>query len=334
MSSTNTRARRTNALPFDADDIAMQVEQFAASGPFAMRQARFAALQGGALAQAGVASQAYTAKEYGRVASVRQGIVTIPVFGLLVPRENWMTEYFDATAYESILQDATRAMRDPAVRGLLLSFDSGGGALTGASETANQLLGMRGHKPVRAHVRGDCCGSAYWLAAACDEITVDQTALLGDLGVQLLYYDDRAALEADGVAEIIITSSQTPEKNRRPIDTEGAAQWQQLADDLAGVMLTSVAAARGLAIDALTRSGGNGALLIASKAVASGLADGVSDVDAVHRALVSSPSVSNAKANTSTIAARQAAEASQAGTEQILAVMRLINPNALVSKRR
>ncbi len=342
--TARTRGRATSAPSFDREDVADEVAAFAMSGPFAMSRMAFTALAGGLLAPAAMPSQSAGA-EFGRIAFVQDGIVSIPVHGLLVTRDSWLTLYGHATSFESILQDATQAMAAPSVRGIVLEINSAGGEFVGCWEVVEGLLALRGTKPLEAHVRGDGLGAAYWIAAATDRIHAADTAILGDLGLQASYWDDSEWLDRVGLAEIIVTSSQTPAKNAPPTTPDGRGAWQRTLDDLTAVMLGSIARARGTTVAALQRAGGDGAVFVGARAVSLGLADALGDVDTVAtsvRQAVAARAIRRTTATSTRSAPRTVARPAAAApappvtpapthAERILAVLRLINPRAVIT---
>ena len=91
---------------------AHEVAMVARSGAFAMHGPAYKRLAAGALAGKAQRDHA-TGKEFGGIATFADGIVTVPVIGLLVTHDSWLTEYYAATSYTSILQDITRAVESP-----------------------------------------------------------------------------------------------------------------------------------------------------------------------------------------------------------------------------
>lgn len=202
--------------------------------------------------------------------SVRVGrTVIVPVWGVVSSPSIGATHgHF---GYEDLLGEVGHATRDRSVHGVVLDFDSAGGAVTGAQEAAAALHQWSKARPVFAYVSGRACGAAYWLASACREIVAADTAVLGDLGVQLAFWDDTEALGRAGVERVQIVSARTPKKNASVATTDGAAPWQQAADDVAAVMLRDVKAKR--SHTGRTVNVALGRALVGVRAVRAGLAD-------------------------------------------------------------
>lgn len=218
--------------------------------------------------------------------TVRDGVALIPVSGTLTARASMFGDISGATSYTTIVRDVQSAIAASDVKAIVLRFDSPGGQVHGCAEAAQLLFELRGKKPLIAYVEGSACSAAYWLAAACDEIVVASTAMLGCLGCQMAYMDDSKRLAAEGLNEVIITSSQTPEKNRSPTDDEGLRAYQQIVDDLAAEFLNNVATLRGVPRDTVDAQYGRGAVLVGARAVSAGLGDRIGSYETLHAELL------------------------------------------------
>lgn len=220
-----------------------------------------------------------------RAVTVLDGVAMIPVHGPLVTRASFFDAISGATSYADIIRDITTAGESPEVRGIVLRLASPGGMAHGCWELGRAIRAADARKPIVAYVEGDACSAAYWTAAACRQIVIAESAILGCLGVQMAHFDESAYLERQGFREIVITSSQTPLKNRPPTDEDGYALWQRTADDLAGLFLSEVAALRGVDIGVVETEFGRGDVLVGARAVAAGLADRLATYDALHAEL-------------------------------------------------
>lgn len=215
----------------------------------------------------------------------RQGVGQIRVYGPLVSTSSWMSWFYDS--YDVLANEISTALADPTIKALVLTFDSPGGHVNGCQELARIIRAARGQKPIVAFVEGDACSAAYWIASACDEIVTGETSILGCLGAQIAYIDDSKLMEAWGLREITITSSQTPEKNRAPTDDTGRQAWQRMVDDIAAVFLDTVAEYRGVSRAEADARFGQGAVMVGARAVAAGLADRIGTYESLHAELAS-----------------------------------------------
>lgn len=223
---------------------------------------------------------------------VRDGVGTLRHYGPLVSPSSWLSWYYPS--YELLAQELMKARDDDRVQQIALIIDSPGGHVNGCQEYVEILRAVSAVKPVTAFVEGDACSAAYWVAAACRRIVTAQTSVLGCLGAQVAYMDDSKLLEEWGLREVIVTSSQTPLKNRPPTEDEGRAVWQQMVDDIADVFLNGVASMRGRTREEVDAHFGRGAVLVGARAVSAGLADSVGTYESLHAELVRSPAATTA----------------------------------------
>lgn len=213
-------------------------------------------------------------------ATVRDGVAILPVEGPLFRRANLMTDYSGATSYDTLARDFAQAMADPNVQGVILSIDSPGGEVNGASEFAAMVAAA--DKPVWAYVGGTVASAAYWIASAADKIVSADTAMAGSIGVQMGYTvkDGKAGEKA-----YRFVSSQSPMKNADPGTDAGAAQIQANVDALASVFIETVARNRHTTVDAVLESFGRGAVFVAAEAQKRGMIDSIGTFESTLEAM-------------------------------------------------
>lgn len=212
------------------------------------------------------ASQGY------RMAQLVEDVAVIPVAGPIFPRANMMTEISGATSIASLKADFVRAEADPAVKAILLDIDSPGGVVTGIDDFAARVAAAQ--KPVVTYVAGMAASAAYWIAAASEVIIADRSAELGSIGVRVAVSKQ---LEPDQSGEFTfdIVSSGAPLKVPDPETPEGVAALKIELDDIEDLFVGSVAAGRGVDAGTVRADFGRGGIMIAGKAVAAGMADGI-----------------------------------------------------------
>lgn len=219
-----------------------------------------------------------------RAVSLRDGVAVIPVTGPIMRYANLFTRISGATSTQELATDLQAALDDPKVRAIVLNVDSPGGEATGINELADMIHAARGRKPIKAYVGGTGASAAYWIASAADEVVVDDTALLGSIGVVV---EVAIRKEADGIKRYTITSSNAP--NKRPdLDTEqGRAEVAKSIDALAEVFVAKVA--RNLAVDPedVPVMGDFGGLKVGAAAVDAGLAHRLGSLESLLTELAS-----------------------------------------------
>jgi ClpP class serine protease len=206
--------------------------------------------------------------------TVRDGVATIPVRGVLMAEPNDLSWWYGWSTYTQIAQDYRMAIADSSIRGVLLDFRTPGGEVAGVSETADIIRVGSDKKPVAAYSSGPVASAGYWLAAACPRVVLADIGMAGCVGTMFTSYDYSELERKIGIEEITVISSQTPRKNLDPKSKEGRAALQVIADELAAVFLGSLARYRPAAA-AINPDFGAGALLVGASAVTAGLADAV-----------------------------------------------------------
>lgn len=228
--------------------------------------------------------------------SIDRGIAQMSIQGPLVRYSDFFAAISGATTYQGTMLDLERARTDPTVKAILISIDSPGGEVNGCNELAAAIRSVAAQKPVYAYVGGQAASAAYWLASPASRIIVDETAMLGSIGVRLGIRDTSARDAKSGVRTIEFVSSQSPHKSLNVETEPGRAKMQATVDSLASVFIASVAKYRGVtAEDVIARFGGGG-VKVGAEAVEAGMADAIGSFESVKASLIAGQGV-RAKAN-------------------------------------
>lgn len=200
-------------------------------------------------------------------ASVRGSTAVIPITGPIFRYANIFTMISGATSVEETASELRAALDNPLVESVVLEINSPGGQVTGVSELAQMIRSAE--KPVIAYVDGMAASAAYWIASAASLVVINDTALLGSIGVvtQIGLSDDKNTVE--------IVSTQSPRKRTDVRTDDGRAQVQATTDELAQVFIDTVARHRGVTAATVMSDFGGGGLLIGQSAVNAGMADEV-----------------------------------------------------------
>jgi len=207
--------------------------------------------------------------------SKQQGVLTIPVHGILVPRANDVGLCSNQTSYESIRQQLNAGLADPAIGHIVLDLATPGGAAVGCLELAADIRAATTRKPVTAIVHYSAYSAGYALASACSEIVLSQSAGVGSIGVIIKHLDISQQLAEKGI--VVTTLYRGEHKNdmasEAPLSEAALATVNSLLDQHYQQFCQLVADYRGLDITAIqaTQAG----LFFGADAVAAGLADRV-----------------------------------------------------------
>lgn len=212
----------------------------------------------------------------------RRGDVAIMhVKGPLFRYHSWVTSYLGTSSYGELRKDLQRVI-DMGAQALLVVFDSPGGQVNGLAELGDAFFAARSRIPaMEAYVSGTCASAAYLLAGAVGKIRIAPTALLGSVGV-MGGVTDYSKMYADaGIKDYEIVNDKSPNKSQVPSDPAFRARLQAQINDLGDVVIGRVGMYRGIGADAVVSSYGAGDCMVGQRALAAGMADEISDVEAV-----------------------------------------------------
>jgi signal peptide peptidase SppA len=199
----------------------------------------------------------------------RDGVAIINVRGPITRYADSWAAFCGAQSVETLARDFDAAINNAAVKAILLNVDSPGGEVNGISEFADHVYAARQKKPVVCYVGGLGASAAYWIASAADEIVINNTAMLGSIGVVAAVPNP----DAKSARDIEFVSSQSPNKRPNPNTESGRTQIQSRIDDLANVFIAAVARNRAVSTETVQSEFGAGGVLVGAKAVEAGLAD-------------------------------------------------------------
>lgn len=223
--------------------------------------------------------------ENARLATTRNDVAIIPVSGPIFKYANMFTMISGGSSLQILMRDLNTALENPDIKNIILNIDSPGGEVNGVSEFANAIYAARSQKNIVAYVGGLGASAAYWIASAASQIVVDETALVGSIGVVASYIDDSERMAKEGVKEIEIISSTSPNKRPNPASEDGRAVIQARVDAIQEVFVETVARNRGVAVETVLEDFGKGDVLIGKNAVQVGLADRLGSLEGVIEAL-------------------------------------------------
>ena len=207
-------------------------------------------------------------------ASYHGSVGIIHISGIISRHADMFASFFGlgSAAIENIAKDFQSLLDNEEVKSIILDFDTPGGAITGVNELAEIIYNARGVKPIKAYVTGMACSAGYFLAAACDEIIIDEMGQVGSIGVMRV-------VSKQNEKSVIFKSSQSPMKNIEADSELGKAEYQAKVDYLASIFIDKVAKYRGITSDEVINRGNKGGVLVGAIAVTAGLADRLGSMD-------------------------------------------------------
>lgn len=179
-----------------------------------------------------------------------------------------------------------RAFRLPGLKAVALEINSPGGTAAQAALIHNRIRALAAERdvPVMAFVEDVAASGGYWLAAAADEIFVDENSIVGSIGVIYSGFGFHQALEKLGVERRLYTAGEKkslldPFTAVNPADLN---RLRRVQDEIHGNFKNAIRARRGARLagdDDLF----SGEFWLGRRAVGLGLADDVGEIRAVLR---------------------------------------------------
>ncbi len=193
----------------------------------------------------------------------------------------------DENSAESVNEALRSAFKDSNTAGVVLRINSPGGSPVQSGLIYNEIKRLRTAHPdkrVIAVVEEICASGGYYVAAAADEIYVDQASLVGSIGVLMNGFGFVEAMHKLGVERRLYTAG----TNKgfldpfTPMTDEGRDHIQRLLADIHDQFIKSVRAGRG---DRLKSNEDlfTGLVWTGTQSVSLGLADGIGSVRDIAR---------------------------------------------------
>ncbi|CAM5479653.1 S49 family peptidase [Thauera mechernichensis] len=209
------------------------------------------------------------------------GIAVIPVVGTLVRRSMGIEAVSGLMSYGEIEARLDAALADPQVAGILLDLDSPGGEASGVFELAERIRAASTIKPIWAHANDAAYSAAFAIAAACQRLTLSQTAGVGSIGVIALHVNQSVKDAKDGLnyTAVFAGSHKNDFSPHEPLTPQAINALQGEVDRLYDIFVNQVGQMRGIDPGAVRAT--EAGLFYGEQAVAAGLADAVMPFDAV-----------------------------------------------------
>lgn len=210
-------------------------------------------------------------------------VAVIPVYGVITPKADLMTEISGGTSVDRLRGAFHTALEDSSVSAIVLDVDSPGGQVDLVPELAAEIRAARGTKPILAVANTMAASAAYWLAAQADELYVTPSGEVGSVGVFAAHDDLSGAMEKAGVRTTLISAGKHKvEANPfEPLSDDARDAIQARVDDSYRMFVHDVARGRGVPVDTVRDGFGEGRVVVAREALAEGMVDGIATLDAV-----------------------------------------------------
>lgn len=255
---------------FAAEPWAMDREKLSVVADFLLFKS-----QGGSFGEAELGARITKTRD--AEVSRREGsVAVIPIFGVLSPKMDMMTEISGGTSYLTLQKALHDALVNDEVKAVVLDIDSPGGAVPGAQELADEIRALRGgEKPIVAQVNHLAASAAYWIASQADEVVVSPSGRAGSIGVYTVHEDISAALEKKGIKRTYISAGEHKVEGNEvdPLGEDALAFIQERVQRSYDRFVGAVASGRKTSVKDVLSNYGQGRVFFAEELVERGMAD-------------------------------------------------------------
>jgi signal peptide peptidase SppA len=215
---------------------------------------------------------------------VQDNVGVITVRGPLLNIDSPYARYCGVSTYADIRRALISAAGNADVEAILLDIDSGGGAVSGVSDTANLISVIDAKvKKVCAFTDGTMASAAYWLGVSASEVHSSSTSLVGSVGVLRTAIEYSKQMAMEGVTAKILRSGKYKAlvNSIEPLTKTAEEEAQAQLDTVYGVFLSHVATHRKVTAQVADDQMGQGREFVGQQALAAGLVDSVTTFDAL-----------------------------------------------------
>jgi ClpP class serine protease len=192
----------------------------------------------------------------------------IPVTGVLTAAPDWLSYFFGGgnTTYQDVIEAIERAEGDPNVDDIQLAIDSPGGEIAGLFEAMAAV--QNAQKPVTAVGHNLVASAAFGIASQADDfMALNRATEIGSVGVAASFF------VSDRWVDVISTGA--PKKRPDVTTDDGKAIVQERLDALHDLFVEAIAAGRGVSSKTVNADFGQGAVVVADKALQAGMIDSI-----------------------------------------------------------
>ena len=217
--------------------------------------------------------------------SIRGDVGFLTINGPIIPRATWLSRVSGVASIDQLTAEFKALDSNPSIKKIVLLLDSPGGAITGISDFTALVKASTKQTYGFAWM---AASAAYQIATAVDTLVTPDTGLVGSVGTILTMTDTSLQDAKKGIRHISIISNQSPNKRADPTTPEGEAVLQNIVNELADVLIESVATNRDVSAQKVLTNFGAGALVVAKHALSAGMIDAIQDVDSFVKSLSAS----------------------------------------------
>lgn len=220
-------------------------------------------------------------------------VAIIPIYGVLAPRINLMSEMSGGTTYEKLTGQLREAMATKDVKTIVLDIDSPGGSVAGNAEFAREVMKARARKPIIAQAQYAMGSAAYQIGAAATEIAAAPSARVGSIGTYAIHDDLSEALKQLGIKRTFVSAGEgkVDGNETEPLTETARRRMESAVNEAYGQFVSNVVHGRGAGLTAdRVKNEWKALTYSASEALANGMIDRIATLDETLARLLSTSS--------------------------------------------
>ncbi len=196
----------------------------------------------------------------------------------------------EAANAESIIEGLRGALKDKNTKGVILNINSPGGSPVQSAYVYEEIRRLKAKNPdipIYAVVSDICASGGYYIAAAADKIYVNQSSMIGSIGVLMNGFGFVNVMEKLGVDRRLLIAG----KHKAlmdpfsPVKAEQTQHMQTLLDEVHEQFIVAVRTGRGERL-VETKDMFSGLVWTGAQGIKIGLADDFGSVDSVARDII------------------------------------------------
>ena len=196
----------------------------------------------------------------------------------------------DGVDANRIIEGLRNAFADPGTAAIILRINSPGGLPVQSSHIQKAIVRLRGlhpEVPLYAVVDDVCASGAYYIASAADQIYVNESSIVGSIGVRMDGFGFTDAMQKLGIERRLYTAGQYKGMLDPfgPVTKFEQEHTQQVLDELHQTFIAAVRAGRG---DRLSNDPNlfSGLIWSGQRSIALGLTDAIGNTNSVAREVI------------------------------------------------
>lgn len=213
--------------------------------------------------------------------SVIGGVGIIQIAGALVNRDSPWNAIMGVISYGEIRAALAEALNNPNIKEILLDVNSGGGAVSGITDTAKLIQQINTIKPVTAYCGGNMASGGYWLGVSAGKVICSDIAVLGSIGVITTHMDLSGSYAQEGIVPTVIRAGKYKQLNSpmEPLSATGRTEIQSQLDQVYSVFVQHIADNRQVSYGVADNQMAQGREFIGAQALTAGLVDAIATFD-------------------------------------------------------